>query len=1308
MKAMEKMDRKKKAGIRGWRQRLMVFLLCLLPLMFAATGTALAAEATLAWDPSTGSVAGYKLYYGLASGSYSNEINVGNVTQYTVTGLQDGKAYYFAVKAYDASGNYSDFSNELECFTLTASAGANGSISPSGTVILSRGASKSFAIAPAAGFGIAGVMVDGASAGAVSTYTFSNVTATHTISASFAPIAYTITASAGANGGISPSGTVQVAHGGSQAFSIAAATGYKVADVLVDGASVGAVTSYTFTNVTSARTISATFSQLNYNITASAGANGNISPSGTVQVAHGGSQAFSITPATGYKVADVLVDGASVGAVSSYIFGNVTAARTISASFAPLTYTITASSGSNGTISPSGATQVNHGGSQAFSITPATGYKVADVLVDGASVGAVTSYTFTNVTAARTISATFSQLSYNITASAGANGSISPSGTVQVAHGGSKTFTITPSSNYKIAGVLVDGISVGPVTSYTFSNVTASRTISASFEASPFYTITATAGANGAINPSGTVQVSPGGSQSFSITPASGYKVADVLVDGSSVGAVTSYTFTNIASSRTISVSFTPSYYTISATAGSNGAISPSGTIQVSPGGSQSFSISPASGYKIADVLVDGASVGAVASYTFSNIAASRTISASFTAIGYTITSSAGANGSISPSGTVEVSHGGSKGFTITPSNGYKIADVLVDGQSVGAISSYTFNNVTASHSISVSFKALTFTITAGAGANGAISPSGTIQVNYGDSKAFTITPSTGYKVADVLVDGASVGAVTTYTFTNIAASRTISASFEASPFYTITATAGANGAITPSGTVQVSPGASQAFIISPANGYKIADVLVDGVSAGAVSAYTFSNVTKSGSISASFSALKYVIKSSARAAGTITPSGTVEVIQGASQTFKIKPKTGYQISNVLVDGVSIGAVSSYTFGSVLRNHMISAGFTRISTKKSRASLKDLYDFRDRKTLTSSLLLSGTGYDPGFGGWVDMLTPEGDMDRSAYLPWPEYIELSGEMRLATGDLDGDGKKEIVVGLGPVEGVEGIPGGYFAVLDTGYTLKAWGRIPWDAYNSLNGETRPACGDLDGDGKDEIVIGLGPGGQGKVSVFRFEQNAVNHVKWLETGWEDYNALNGEIRPACPDLDGDGIAEVVVGLGRIEGASAAPDGMYLVLNDVLGTNSAPSGTPGSDVSGWGKIDWNDYNLINGELWPAKADTNGDGREEIVLGLGLEGGGRFTVVDFDLKANLGTHLVWQQTTWPEFHQLGVEVRPAGGNIDYDRYDEIVLGFGSGSRGFLETFDDAIHNYEHIARIDYVDSARSGKGVETWPAVLD
>lgn len=70
-------------------------------------------------------------------------------------------------------------------------------------------------------------------------------------------------------------------------------------------------------------------------------------------------------------------------------------------------YTITATSGGNGTISPMGATVVGHATSQVYTITPATGYHVVDVVVDGKSAGAVTSYTFSNVTDNHTISATF-------------------------------------------------------------------------------------------------------------------------------------------------------------------------------------------------------------------------------------------------------------------------------------------------------------------------------------------------------------------------------------------------------------------------------------------------------------------------------------------------------------------------------------------------------------------------------------------------------------------------------------------------------------------------------------------------------------------------------------------------------------------------------------------------------------------------------------------------------------------------------------------------------------------------------------
>src|SRR6185436_4662501 len=146
-------------------------------------------------------------------------------------------------------------------------------------------------------------------------------------------------------------------------------------------------------------------------------------------------------------------------------------------------------------------------------------------------------------------------------------------------------------------------------------------------------------------------------------------------------------------------------------------------------------------------------SVGAVSSYTFTAVSANHTIAASFAIDTYTITATAGANGSISPSGSVSVNYGDNQTFTITPDANYHIADVLVDGVSVGAVASYTFTAISANHTIAASFAIDTYTITASAGSNGSISPSGAVTVNYGDNQTFTITPDANYHVADVLVD---------------------------------------------------------------------------------------------------------------------------------------------------------------------------------------------------------------------------------------------------------------------------------------------------------------------------------------------------------------------------------------------------------------------------------------------------------------------------------------------------------------------------------------------------------------------------
>jgi hypothetical protein len=84
--------------------------------------------------------------------------------------------------------------------------------------------------------------------------------------------------------------------------------------------------------------------------------------------------------------------------------------------------------------------------------------------------------------ATRTVSV--NPASFTLTASAGTGGTISPSGTVTVANGGSQTFTIASAAGYVISSVTVDGVNQGALSSYTFSNVTASHTIAAAFAAS--------------------------------------------------------------------------------------------------------------------------------------------------------------------------------------------------------------------------------------------------------------------------------------------------------------------------------------------------------------------------------------------------------------------------------------------------------------------------------------------------------------------------------------------------------------------------------------------------------------------------------------------------------------------------------------------------------------------------------------------------------------------------------------------------------------------------------------------------------
>lgn len=152
----------------------------------------------------------------------------------------------------------------------------------------------------------------------------------------------------------------------------------------------------------------------------------------------------------------------------------------------------------------------------------------------------------------------------------------------------------------------------------------------------------------------------------------------------------------------------------------------------------------------------------------------------------HTITSTAEGNGTISPEGETEVTRGESQTYTITPNSGYEINEVTVDGISKGAISIYTFNNVTANHTITATFKAkTTATIVSQAGEGGGITPEGPQEITIGESQTYTITANSGNIIYDVIVDGESQGGITEYTFSNVTSNHIIRAEFTESDYLT-------------------------------------------------------------------------------------------------------------------------------------------------------------------------------------------------------------------------------------------------------------------------------------------------------------------------------------------------------------------------------------------------------------------------------------------------------------------------------------------------------------------------------------------
>ena len=218
----------------------------------------------------------------------------------------------------------------------------------------------------------------------------------------------------------------------------------------------------------------------------------------------------------------------------------------------------------------------------------------------------------------------------------------------------------------------------------------------------------------------------------------------------------------------------------------------------------------------------------------------------------FTITAVAHGGGIIDPSGAVKVEEGKDQVFTIQPYEGFEVKEVFVNGESVGAVTEYKFEAVRADASIEVFFAEKEAVQADKTKLNESIAAAEELLKHAED-----YVPEDIQNLMEVLEAAKAVAADPAVTQETVdAAQNALDAAMNIAPIqkeFTIMAAAGEGGSITPCGTVKVERGMSQTFAIQPKEGYVISDVLVNGQSVGAVAEYTFCDVNADANITALF-----------------------------------------------------------------------------------------------------------------------------------------------------------------------------------------------------------------------------------------------------------------------------------------------------------------------------------------------------------------------------------------------------------------------------------------------------------------------
>lgn len=808
--------------------------------------------------------------------------------------------------------------------------GGHGSVNPS-TQWVKWGHSATINMYPDLGYEVNVIVDNGSHKGVENPYVISGAHVPHLVIVDFKPARYGINASVtGGHGDVYP--TRQSA-GSDDAVTvdIIPDKGYRIASIVDNGVAQVITDPYVILHVQGDHNVVVSFARNTFNVNASVSGGGGAVLPATQTVNSGNSASVNITPGAGYSISTISDNGVVKPVSNPYVINNVTTDHNVVVTFATTPYTVTATvSGGNGTVSP--ATQnVTHGGTASIDITPDPGYHTVSIIDNGTSVPVDDPYVINNVTGNHNVVVTFSTDTYPVDAEVvGGHGTVSP-GTQVVADGGTASIDITPDTGYEIASITDNGAHMAISNPYVITGVHEEHDVQVAFSMIERTVTAAVAGGNGDVDPASQA-VEYGHTAAIDIVPDPGYHISSILDNLAPQPISDPYHIENVTQDHAVAVSFALNEYTVDASvSGGNGTVGPP-TQNVLHGGTANISINPDGGYQVATITDNGVPVPGPFSnpYQITGIDADHTVVVTFKASDYMVAASApGGHGTVSPATQIVTLHGDSVPIVITPGSGYHIETVTDNGAPRPAVSPYQVLDVTADHSIVVTFALDEFQVDAGVkGGHGTVAPASQTVLNGADA-AINITPDEGYEIASISDNGAFMPINNPFVIYGVTQHHDVTVTFSVMEYEVTASVAGGNGDVSPASRT-VDYGHAASIDIIPDPGYHVASITDTGVPVPVSDPYVIESVTSAHNVVVSFATDLYPVDASVEGPGGAVDPPTQTVADGGTASININPDAGFDIASITDNGAHVAPPfsSPYVITGVHEEHDVVVTFT--------------------------------------------------------------------------------------------------------------------------------------------------------------------------------------------------------------------------------------------------------------------------------------------------------------------------------------------------------------------------------------------